>query len=161
MRYTKKNVMRPHVLLAPFTSLAVGGPAERLYTSTTNEELDTLLSELGNEPLWVLGYGANVLISDKGLPGTTILVRTNGITKEATALIADAGVWWDDLVQFSIQENLWGLELMSAIPGGVGAAIVGNIAAYGQAVADTLAWVEVFDRVTKTTRRLQADDLAN
>ena len=88
-----------------------------------------------------------------------MLIRTTVITRDGDTLIADAGVWWDDLVQFAIREKLWGLELMSAIPGGVGAAIVGNIAAYGQAVADTLAWVEVFDRSAGQTRQLQPAEL--
>jgi len=145
--------------LASLTSLAVGGPAEKLYTCTTQEELDAALAAAAGEQIWVLGYGANVLISDAGLPGSTLLVRTTGIRREGNTITVDAGVWWDDLVQFAIGENLWGLELMSAIPGGVGAAIVGNIAAYGQAVADTLQWVDVFDTTSRETRRLTTEEL--
>ncbi|MEJ0072618.1 MAG: UDP-N-acetylmuramate dehydrogenase [Candidatus Saccharibacteria bacterium] len=145
--------------LAPLTSLAVGGPAERLYTCATDEDLQAVLAEADGQQLWVLGYGANALISDAGLPGTTICIRTAQILRDGDTIVADAGVWWDDLVQHAIREQLWGLELMSAIPGGVGAAVVGNIAAYGQAVADTLAWVEVFDRTAGQTRRLVPDEL--
>ncbi len=151
--------MQASIPLASLTSLAAGGPAERLYTCASNDELQAVLREAGGEPLWILGYGANVLVSDAGLPGTTVLVRTGDIAREDDVVVADAGVWWDDLVQFAIREKLWGLELMSAIPGGVGAAVVGNIAAYGQAVADTLAWVEVFDRSRHETRRLYPDEL--
>ena len=151
--------MQSNVLLAPYTSLAVGGPAEQLYTCTSDDELKNALTQTKDQQVWVLGYGANVLISDAGLPGSTILLRTSTITRDGNTIIADAGVWWDDLVTFAIAEKLWGLELMSAIPGGVGAAIVGNIAAYGQAVADTFAWAEVFDHATGETRRLQPDEL--
>lgn len=151
--------MKPQVTLAPLTSLDVGGPAEQLYTVRSNDELLETLGRLHGQQLWILGYGANVLISDKGLPGATILVRSTDIKREDDLVIADAGVWWDDLVEFAIAEQLWGLELMSAIPGGVGAAIVGNIAAYGQAVADTLVWVEIYDRQTRATRRLEASSL--
>ena len=152
--------MQSNVVLAPYTSLAVGGPAEQLFLSNSGEELQAILDEVAEKQLWVLGYGANALISDRGLPGATVLLRTSTIRRDIDMLIVDAGVWWDDLVQFAIAEHLWGLELMSAIPGSVGAAIVGNIAAYGQAVADTLAWVEVFDREQKQTRKLSAEDLA-
>lgn len=152
--------MERHVTLAPHTSLAVGGAAERLYTCHSNDDLQAALVQTGDDPLWLLGYGANVLISDAGLPGTTVLMRTGNITRQNDTLIADAGVWWDDLVQFALRENLWGLELMSAIPGSVGAALVGNIAAYGQAVADTLAWVEVLDHPSLQTRRLSPAELA-
>lgn len=151
--------MQPNIPLAQFTSLAVGGPAERLYTCQTVDDLQHVLTEASGQQLYVLGYGANVLVSDAGLPGTTVLVRTGNVTREGDTLVADAGTWWDHLVQFAITENLWGLEFMSAIPGGVGAAIVGNIAAYGQAVADTLAWIEVFDRSDSQVHRMQPDEL--
>ncbi|HUB93236.1 MAG TPA: FAD-binding protein [Verrucomicrobiae bacterium] len=151
--------MQHDVLLAPYTSLRVGGPAEQLYICNSGEDVHTALIEATRQSVWILGYGANALISDAGLPGTTLLVRTGHITREGDTLIADAGVWWDDLVQLAIREQLWGLELMSAIPGGVGAAVVGNIAAYGQAVANTLVWIEVFDRTDSAIRRLPASDL--
>jgi len=147
--------------LARLTSLAVGGPAENLYTCTTLEALEDALYENPGAPLWVLGYGSNVLISDKGLPGTTILMRTRGTTLEggSTLLVAEAGAWWDDVVRRAIREKLWGLELMSGIPGSLGAAIVGNIAAYGQSVADTLRWIEVIDKTTRQVRRITAGSL--
>ena len=151
--------MQSNVPLAPYTSLAVGGPAAQLYVCESDESLRNALAAAADRQIWTLGYGANVLISDAGLPGVTILVRTSSIARDGDTVVADAGVWWDDLAQFAIHENLWGLELMSAIPGGVGAAIVGNIAAYGQAVADTLAWVEVFDHSDGQTRRLPASEL--
>lgn len=148
-----------NVSLARLTSLAAGGSAEKLYTVTSTDELTTLLSQLGEEPVWLLGYGANALVSDAGLPGSTLLIRSQDLQLSDGLLVADAGVWWDDLVQFAIAHNLWGLELMSAIPGGVGAAVVGNIAAYGQAVSDTLAWVEVYDLRTQEIIRIEADQL--
>ena len=151
--------MRFDVPLAPLTSFAAGGSAEKLITCDTSEASQNALREASGGPLWVLGYGANLLVADSGLPGTTVLLRTKQISREDVTLVADAGVWWDDLVQYAIREQLWGLELMSAIPGGVGAAVVGNIAAYGQAIADTLTWVEVFDRETNGSRRLSSSEL--
>ncbi len=151
--------MQSNVPLAQYTSLAVGGLAEQLYICPSSDELQFALAETAGKQSWILGYGANVLISDTGLPGATLFLRGGEITRDGDTLIADAGVWWDEVVQFAIRESLWGLELMSAIPGGVGAAIVGNIAAYGQAVADTLAWVELYDRTNGETRRVQPSEL--
>lgn len=149
----------PNAPLARYTSLGVGGPAERLYVCTSSDELQAALSATAN--LWVLGYGANVLIADSGLPGDTVLVRTQTMERqpESNTLLVDAGVWWDDLVQFAISENLWGLELTSGIPGSVGAAVVGNIAAYGQAVSDTLIYIEAYNIATQQTEKLPAADL--
>jgi UDP-N-acetylmuramate dehydrogenase len=144
--------------LAPYTTLGVGGPADVLLTATTYQEaLEALKSTEG--PIWFLGYGSNCLISDEGLPDTTIVWRGGEITREDTVLTTDAGVLWDDLVKEAIDHDLWGFELMSEIPSTVGGAIFGNIAAYGQQVSDTLLWAEVYDTNTGETYTLQHDDI--
>ena len=140
--------------LAPYTTLHVGGPAARLLVLEPGDELTKVLADL-TQPVWVLGFGANVLISDQGLPGSVVLNRHGRISQiSPTRLNAESGVNWDDLVQKSLQLQLYGLELTSGIPGGVGAAVVGNIAAYGQKVSDTLVEVTVLDSrdLSVTTR---------
>jgi UDP-N-acetylmuramate dehydrogenase len=137
-----------HVNLARYTSFGTGGPAETFIRVEKTTELFEVLSN-AKHPVWVLGSGTNVLVSDKGLPGTTIHLETRDVSiahdDGLTIAVADAGIEWDILVQKSIAENKWGLERMSGVPGTVGAAVVGNIAAYGQAVADSLLWVEALD----------------
>jgi UDP-N-acetylmuramate dehydrogenase len=144
--------------LAPLTSFHCGGNAERAITIDDLSQFDAALAA-ANKINWVLGFCSNSVISDKGLPGTTLIFRGGTIVETDGLVVADAGVWWDDLVLYAIGRGLWGLECMSAIPGGVGAAIVGNIAAYGQAVADTLEWVEVFDLESQHRKTLRADEL--
>lgn len=145
--------------LAPYTSLRVGGNAERLVLATSYDEIVEQLVA-NPEPLWVLGYGSNVLISDKGLPGTTLVCHGGEITVgQDNLVVADAGVWWDDVVKEAITHELWGLELMSEIPSSVGGAVFGNIAAYGQQVSDTLAWVEVYNTRTYAIEKLLRDDI--
>ncbi len=143
--------------LAPYTSLRVGGPAEELVIVDSYDDIVETLNASSESPQ-VLGFGCNILISDAGLAGRTILWRSGDITINDTELIADAGVWWDDVVKAAIAHDLWGLELMSEIPSSVGGAIFGNIAAYGQQVSDTLAWVEVFDTTTHQITRHDASD---
>lgn len=146
--------------LAPFTSLKCGGDADALYLPKTRDETIELLAELKQEDqLWLLGYGSNCLISDKGLPGTTIVWRGGQIWQDEMTLYVDAGIWWDDLVRYAISKGLWGLELMSEIPSSLGGAVFGNIAAYGQQVSDTLLWIEVYDRRTGETKRLEKSDI--
>lgn len=144
--------------LAPFTSFHCGGIAENAIVLDSLDQLDAALSSTETID-WVLGFGSNSVISDGGLPGTTLIFRGGSITEENGLVVAEAGVWWDDLVLYAIDHGLWGLECMSAIPGGVGAAVVGNIAAYGQAVADTLQWIEVLDLQDNERKTLQADEL--
>lgn len=144
--------------LAPFTSFHTGGSAEHAVIIDSLDQLDTALASTDKID-WVLGYGCNSLISDGGLPGTTLIFRGGSVVREGNLIIADAGAWWDDLVQYTIANGLWGLECTSAIPGGIGAAVVGNIAAYGQAVADTLQWIDVLDLEKHERKTLQASEL--
>lgn len=146
--------------LASYTSLKCGGEAEKLFlASSRHEVIDLLTQTSAHDQIWILGYGSNCLISDEGLPGTTVVWRGGEIWHDENQLVVDAGVWWDELVEFSIAEKLWGIELMSEIPSSVGGAVFGNIAAYGQQVSDTLLWIEVFDRQRKETRRLNKSDI--
>lgn len=138
--YTIKEMKISHnAPLANLTSMHVGGPASTLIELDQNDDLQTVVMEHSHGPLWVLGSGTNCLISDQGLPGTVIML--NGGACQAlttTTLKATAGMLWDDLVQQAINLGLYGLEFTSGIPGTVGGAVVGNIAAYGQRVSDRL-----------------------
>lgn len=150
---------RKNVLLAPFTSFRCGGPAEELIECYSREELVSVLGERSVSPPWMLGYGANVLISDKGLPGTTIVWRGGDIVQQGTRIIVDGGVWWDDLVTKTIHAGLWGMELTSGIPGSVAAALVGNVAAYGQQASDRLVDIDVFNTITHTEKKIARDNI--
>lgn len=143
--------------LAPYTSLNVGGPAEQLLIAKDTAEALSAL-EQSNSISHILGYGCNVLISDHGLAGVVLMLRGGDIAINDTELVADAGAWWDGVVQSSLEHGLWGLELMSEIPSSVGGAIYGNIAAYGQQVSDTLKWIELFDKTTGLVKKYPKDD---
>lgn len=147
-------------LVAPYTSLKVGGVAQTLILPSNTDELIRALQALQDQPYRILGYGCNVLVSDTVLEGTTIIVRGGTVTVEGDLVIADAGVWWDDVVRTAIDHHLWGLELMSEIPSSVGAAIFGNIAAYGAQISDTLEWVDVYDTQTHETTRHPASNFS-
>lgn len=145
-------------ILAPYTSLKVGGPAETLIIAESYDDAVKAFSN-AKPPITIMGYGANCLISDKGLPGTTIMLHGGSINVEDKILIADAGIWWDTVVQTAIQHGLWGLELMSEIPSSVGNAVIGNIAAYGQQTSDTLIWIDIFDSHSRQIKRLNKDEI--
>lgn len=145
--------------LAPYTSLKVGGPAKLLYELEGPDELIDALKKHTTDEVWMLGSGTNSLISDKGLSGVVITNNEGDIRVDDTTVTADSGVNWDKLVQKTIESDLYGFELMSGIPGGVGAAIVGNIAAYGQKIADTFVSARIFNRKTNATQTLRKSDL--
>lgn len=152
--------IKKKVPLAQYTSFGTGGPAEILAVANSDQDFVDILRHQP-QPFWLLGTGANSLVSDHGLPGTTIKIEAQDIHFDHQLAIAEAGANWDELVQQSIAHQLWGLELTSGIPSSVGAAVVGNIAAYGQAVSDTLQWIEVIDYAAGdlSVRRLPANKL--
>jgi len=133
------------------TTLRVGGVA-RFFAHVTNEqELDQAVgyAQENNLPITVLGGGSNVLVSDEGLAGLTILMQISGITTEIDAgkvmLTAAAGEQFDDVVAHAVGKEYWGLENLSHIPGSTGAVPVQNVGAYGVEVADLIASVRVYN----------------
>ncbi len=101
-------------------------------------------------PFFVLGAGSNILLSDTMYPGLVLKMEIMGrdlqlVSKGVSRLGVGAGERWDDVVAFSVKNNLSGLETLSGIPGTVGAAPVQNIGAYGAEAKDTISAVETFD----------------
>lgn len=152
--------VQKNISLSSYTTFYTGGPAEVFAVVASKDELVEVL-QAQPRPFWLLGEGANSLISDSGLPGTTIKIEMNKIIFEDDLAIAEAGADWDTFVQACIARELWGLELTSGIPSSVGGAVVGNIAAYGQAVSDTLVWVETinYDEPTPTAHKILTNEL--
>jgi UDP-N-acetylmuramate dehydrogenase len=138
--------------LSELTTLRLGGPAARIVTATTaNELVDTVrAADAAGEPVLVVGGGSNLLVADEGWPGVVVLVRTQGIERVGDEVTVQAGVVWDDFVAYSIEHGWSGLAPMSGIPGLTGATPVQNVGAYGCEVADTITSLRVFDRETGT-----------
>lgn len=150
-------------MLSAYTTLELGGPARTLIEAKDRGTLLATLQDHPREtPLFILGGGSNVVISDEGFPGTALLVRTRGVQIQpqgAEVLVqAQAGEPWDHLVQQTIEQDLAGLECLSGIPGLCGASPIQNVGAYGQEVADCIRSVEVFDRDLGQLRTLTRDD---
>jgi UDP-N-acetylmuramate dehydrogenase len=156
------------VPLAGLTTMRVGGPAARLVTAESTDELVDAVREVddADEPLLVLSGGSNLVVADEGFPGTVVRVATSGITVESADLCGGvmvrvaAGEVWDDVVARAVAEGWSGIEALSGIPGGAGATPVQNVGAYGQEVAQTIASVRVWDRVEQQVRTFSSLDCA-
>ena len=102
-----------------------------------------------NEPLLIIGGGSNILFT-RDYDGVVLKYSKKGISviekKEDFVLIeSSAGELWDDLVKYTVQNKLYGIENLSLIPGSVGAAPIQNIGAYGSELKDVLHSVEYYD----------------
>jgi UDP-N-acetylmuramate dehydrogenase len=154
-------LIREQVALAPFTTLGVGGPA-RYFAEAHNEAEAIEAVEFARSrqlPLFVLGGGSNLVISDKGFAGLVLKVAIAGLSSftpphKAQLFIAGAGVNWDALVAQTVDANCAGLECLSGIPGTVGGTPVQNVGAYGQEVSETIREVRVLDLQTLEVRTL-------
>jgi UDP-N-acetylmuramate dehydrogenase len=141
-----------HVPLAPYSTMAVGGPA-RYFVDAGDEAaiIDALAwAHARGLDARILGGGSNLLIGDAGVPGLVIRVRVRGIETQENAgtvsLTAAAGEPWDDLVRLTVERGWAGLECLSGIPGLVGATPIQNVGAYGQDVSETITAVRAVDR---------------
>ena len=85
-------------------------------------------------PILLLGGGSNIVLT-RGFAGLAIDLALQGRTLQAKGdqllLEAQAGENWHQLVQWSLQQQAFGLENLSLIPGNIGAAPIQNIGAYG------------------------------
>ena len=125
--------------------------AELAYEITAPEQIPAVVAEIAQQKLgWrVLGGGSNVILPSI-LPGATLLMNISGqeiisSDNEATFLAVGGGVNWHDLVSWTLENDLPGLENLALIPGTVGAAPIQNIGAYGVEVADYIDSIEAFD----------------
>ncbi len=142
--------MREQVPLAPYTTFGIGGPARFFAEAATEEDL-VHASEWAREhglPLFVLGGGSNVLITDAGFPGLMVRVVLRGIQRQGGVFTAAAGEDWDSLVTRTVEAGCAGMECLAGIPGSTGGTPVQNVGAYGQEVAQTIEEVRCFDRET-------------
>ena len=125
------------------TTLRVGGSIPDFREPTTRAELIETFRDVSSarEPWFLLGGGSNIVVSDEPFDGIVIRVTTRGIDLQADGdrvlVTAEAGEPWDDLVEWTVENGLVGLEALSGIPGTVGAAPIQNIGAYGAELAET------------------------
>lgn len=147
--------IQENISLAPLTTFRVGGKARFFVDVESIQKLKEAVfyAEKNNLPIFILGGGSNILISDEGFDGLVIKISLDGIMwKEDGDFVfatVGAGVLWDVFVEHAVLKNLWGVENLSYIPGTVGAAPVQNIGAYGAEVKDVIFSVSAFDIVSK------------
>lgn len=156
-------LIRQNVALAPLTTLGVGGPARFFVEALTEAEVIEAVEFARSRqlPLFVLGGGSNLVVSDAGFAGLVLRVGiadVSNCTAPNGVVIFDAGAGfdWDALVAQTVDAGCAGMECLSGIPGTVGGTPVQNVGAYGQEVSETIQEVRVLD-----SQSLQIKTLSN
>ncbi len=144
--------IRNNIPLAPLTTFVIGGPATHYCEPRSVEDLQTAFGYAAERrlPVFILGGGSNILVSDEGFHGLVIHPSMEGreIIEETDTHVAiklAAGEDWDHAVAWAVERGWWGMENLSHIPGTCGAFAVQNVGAYGQEASQVVKNVEVFD----------------
>ncbi len=125
------------------TTFKIGGNAQALIKVTSNEGLIDILKKCKEcqIPVFILGKGSNLLVSDNGIDG--VVIKLDGVfTKikmiDEETIYCGAGVSLAKLCSYACEHGLSGLEFAWGIPGSVGGALYMNAGAYGGEMKDVV-----------------------
>jgi UDP-N-acetylmuramate dehydrogenase len=156
-------LIQANIPLADKNWFKTGGSARFYCEPTTTEQFQEAIiyASTHNLPIFILGQGANILISDEGFDGLVIrpmLIKIKTIlSDESQALItADAGVTMPDLIDYCLNNNLIGLEEFSGIPGTVGGSVYINLHYFNFLLANFLISAEVINKKTGVLETVDA-----
>src|SRR5712664_611563 len=138
--------IQENIPLAPLTTFKVGGNARYLVEAgSADDVLATVEYARSNHlPLFVLGGGSNLVVSDAGWPGMVLKIGIRGVEERSGGTFeVGAGEDWDNFVALTVKRKCAGVETLSGIPGTVGGTPVQNVGAYGQEVSETITSVHV------------------
>lgn len=137
----------------PFNSFGINVSTSYFASFKTEADLLAILVEkqtsIPSEPILCVGSATNILFT-KNFTGLVLKNEIVGISivhedDQYCYVTAGAGLLWNDLVEFCVDQDLGGLENLSLIPGTVGAAPIQNIGAYGVELKDVLHSVKLLD----------------
>ena len=122
--------LRAQVPLAPYTTFRIGGPAEWYYEANSADDLAAAITAARSAdlPWFVLGLGANILVSDRGVRGLVIRnVASSHTLDERGMLWTESGAIVQDLVLDTVRAGWSGFEHYIGIPSTIGGALWQNL----------------------------------
>lgn len=139
--------------LSKHTSLAIGGPAAVYVAPADAGSLKRclLFAKEHSLPIYPLGGGTNVLVSDNGVNGMAISLKYFNMKKiihdkdDTAEMFVESGVTLQALINFCVKKGYAGIEGLAGIPGMVGGAIIGNSGSYGQEIEDVITSIIVIN----------------
>jgi UDP-N-acetylmuramate dehydrogenase len=160
-----RKVFHGHVAvaepLAKYTSFRIGGPADFYLEPVDKFDLIEVVRffKKFDYRFMIIGKGSNLLISDGGFRGAAINLEEGlgTVSLESDYVVADAGVRLSKFVDFCIQHEKTGVEMLAGIPGTVGGAVIMNAGAYGGEISNHLVEVEIYrDDMIQKIKKEQA-----
>ncbi|OQB14529.1 MAG: UDP-N-acetylenolpyruvoylglucosamine reductase [Firmicutes bacterium ADurb.Bin193] len=122
------------------TSFRIGGLADFIVMPNGAEQISAIVKEFHDVPLFVMGNGSNMLVSDNGIRGIVIKICENmkDISLEGNILTCQSGALLSSIASYALKNSLGGFEFASGIPGTVGGAVVMNAGAYDGEMKDVV-----------------------
>ena len=128
-----------NISLKPYNTFGIDVKARRLVVLEPGDEVPLL----GGDVL-VIGAGSNMVFT-KDYDGTVLILKGEEVRMDGVSVRAWGGMVMDNLIQWTLDHGLYGLENLSAIPGTVGASAVQNVGAYGAEAKDFIERMEAYD----------------
>lgn len=155
MTYFSNIMFQENFPIHTLTSYKIGGPARYFFEAKNLDELKLAIKEAKKRNLefFTLGGGTNLLIGDEEFPGLVLRPSINFIESSGEEVSVGAGVSVSDLINFSIERGLSGLEWAGGLPGTVGGAIRGNAGCFGGEIKDIVKSVKSLD--VETSREIE------
>ncbi|MCY4223230.1 MAG: UDP-N-acetylmuramate dehydrogenase [Bacteroidetes bacterium] len=129
-RIGHQTVVKEGIVLAPYTTIKVGGPADFFVEVNSADSLQSavLAARKLEIPYFLLGCGANIIIGDAGFRGLVIRNMANHISIDQHLVTAESGaIMFPDLIELTASHSLSGLEHYVGIPSTVGGALWQNL----------------------------------
>lgn len=130
VRELGRRRVKRDVVLAPFTTFRIGGPADLFFEARSSDDLAQAVTTARrlNVPYFVLGLGANILVGDRGFRGLVIRNAAAHHRFDVDGrLWTESGAVMKDLIQEAVRLGWSGLEHYVGIPSTVGGAIWQNL----------------------------------
>lgn len=150
--------IQENISLKKYNTFGIDVKARYFIELKNEEQIEEIFSsEVNPDKRFILGGGSNILFTKnyEGLILKNSIPGINKLTEDSSEVIikVGAGVIWQDLVNYCVRNNYWGIENLSLIPGTVGAAPIQNIGAYGQELKNVfhgLTGYDLLEEVKKT-----------
>ena len=154
LSFSFQNKIKGEVLydemMSKYTSMRIGGPADVFVLPANLRDLQIILKNRGNCPIWTIGEGTNLLVRDQGIRGIVISLKNcfksikrpvfykSMDGKERAVVQVDSGVKLSYLAKFTARYGLKGIESLVGIPGSVGGSVAMNAGAEGAEISHVL-----------------------
>lgn len=139
--------VQKNALLKDYTTYKIGGPAKYFFVAKTKEDLMLALKVAKDLklPVFILGGGSNLLVSEKGFSGLVIKINITDIDFREKNVLVGSGFNLNKLNYLFAEKSFSGLEWAAGLPGTVGGAIYGNAQAFGTKISDAIESVEAIN----------------